>query len=91
MVDNKGKVTSTDGKILLNVIGGNTQTDSYFENVEQEDRYQILNLKEEGGKLFRENIDITALNLVNNAIIGNIAPQTKASDFKNKTSSSIRR
>ncbi len=89
MVDNKGKVTSTDGKILLNVIGGNTQTESYFENVEQEDKYQLLNLKEEGGKLFRENIDITALNLVNNAIIGNIAPKTKVSEFKTKLASQL--
>ena len=89
MVDNKGKVTSTDGKILLNVIGGNAEVDNYFENVAKKDNYQLLNLKEEGGKTFRENIDITVLNLVNNAIIGNIAPQTKTSEFKTKLASQL--
>ena len=89
MVDNKGKVTSTDGKILLNVIGGNTEVDNYFENVAKKDNYQLLNLKEEGGKTFRENIDITVLNLVNNAIIGNIAPNTKASEFKTKLAAQL--
>ncbi len=89
MVDNKGKLTSTDGKILLNVIGGNTQTESYFENVTQKDNYQLLNLKEEGGKTFRENIEITTASLVNNAIIGNIAPQTKASEFKTKLAAQL--
>ena len=89
MVDNKGKVTSTDGKILLNVIGGNTQTESYFENVEQEDKYQLLNLKEEGGKTYRVGTELTATSLVNNAIIGNIAPQTKASEFKTKLAAQL--
>ncbi len=89
MVDNKGKVTSTDGKILLNVIGGNTQTESYFENVEQEDKYQLLNLKEEGGKTYRVGTELTTASLVNNAIIGNIAPNTKASDFKTKLASQL--
>ncbi len=89
MVDNKGKVTSTDGKILLNVIGGNTETGSYFENVEKKDKYQLLSLKEEGGKTFRENIEITTANLVDNAIIGNIAPKTKASEFKTSLASQL--
>ena len=84
MVDNKGKVTSTDGKILLNVIGGNTQTESYFENVAQEDKYQILVLNSTSGKTYRQNMNLTTLNVYDNAIIGNIAPQTKASDFKTK-------
>ena len=64
MVDNKGKVTSTDGKILLNVIGGNAEVDNYFENVAKKDNYQLLNLKEEGGKTFRENIDNNFKNVV---------------------------
>ncbi len=84
MVDNKGKVTSTDGKILLNVIGGNTQIDSYFENVAQKDKYQLLVLNNTSGKTFRQNINLTTLNVYDNAIIGNIAPKTKASDFKTK-------
>ena len=86
MVDNKGKVTSTDGKILLNVIGGNTQTESYFENVTQKEDYQILVLNGniESGAINRVNMNLTTLNVYDNAIIGNIAPQTKASDFKTK-------
>ena len=86
MVDNKGKVTSTDGKILLNVIGGNTQIDSYFENVAQKDKYQllVLNGNIESGAINRQNINLTTLNVYDNAIIGNIAPKTKASDFKTR-------
>ena len=84
MVDNKGKVTSTDGKILLNVIGGNTELESYFENVAQKDKYQLLVLNNTSGKTFRQNINLTTLNVYDNAIIGNIAPKTKASDFKTK-------
>ncbi len=84
MVDNKGKVTSTDGKILLNVIGGNTEVDNYFENVAQEDKYQLLVLNSTSGKTYRQNMNLTTLNVYDNAIIGNIAPKTKASDFKTK-------
>ncbi len=84
MVDNKGKVTSTDGKILLNVIGGNTELDNYFENVAQEDKYQILVLNSTSGKTYRQNMNLTTLNVYDNAIIGNIAPKTKASEFKTK-------
>ncbi len=84
MVDNKGKVTSTDGKILLNVIGGNTEVDNYFENVSQEDKYQILVLNSTSGKTYRQNMNLTTLNVYDNAIIGNIAPKTKASEFKTK-------
>ncbi len=86
MVDNKGKVTSTDGKILLNVIGGNTALESYFENVAQKDKYQllVLNGNIESGAINRQNINLTTLNVYDNAIIGNIAPKTKASDFKTK-------
>ncbi len=71
------------------MIGGNTQTESYFENVEQEDNYQLLNLKEEGGKTYRVGTELTATSLVNNAIIGNIAPQTKASEFKTKLAAQL--
>ncbi len=74
---------------MLNVIGGNTQTESYFENVEQEDKYQLLNLKEEGGKTYRVGTELTATSLANNAIIGNIAPNTKASDFKTNLASQL--
>ena len=84
MVDNKGKVTSTDGKILLNAIGGNTEVDNYFENVAQEDKYQILVLNSTSGKTYRQNMNLTTLNVYDNAIIGNIAPKTKASEFKTK-------
>ena len=86
MVDNKGKVTSTDGKILLNVIGGNTALESYFENVAQKDKYQllVLNGNIESGAINRQNINLTTLNVYDNAIIGNIAPKTKASDFKTR-------
>ncbi len=84
MVDNKGKVTSTDGKILLNVIGGNTEVDNYFENVEQKDKYQLLVLNNTSGKTYRQNMNLTTLNVYDNAIIGNIAPNTKASEFKTK-------
>ena len=86
MVDNKGKVTSTDGKILLNVIGGNTEVDNYFENVEQKDKYQllVLNGNIESGAINRQNMNLTTLNVYDNAIIGNIAPNTKASEFKTK-------
>ncbi len=84
MVDNKGKVTSTDGKILLNVIGRNTELDNYFENVAQEDKYQILVLNSTSGKTYRQNMNLTTLNVYDNAIIGNIAPKTKASEFKTK-------
>ena len=72
MVDNKGKVTSTDGKILLNVIGGNTEVDDYFENVAQEDKYQILVLSNTSGKTYRQNMNLTTLNVYDNAIIGDI-------------------
>ncbi len=89
MVDNKGKVTSTDGKILLNVIGGNTEVDDYFENVAQEDKYQILVLNNTNGKTYRQNMNLTTLNVYDNAIIGNIAPQTKASEFKTKLASQL--
>ena len=84
MVDNKGTVTSTDGKILLNVIGGDTKLESYFENVAQEDKYQILVLNSTSGKTYRQNMNLTTLNVYDNAIIGNIAPNTKASEFKTK-------
>ncbi len=84
MVDNKGKVTSTDGKILLNVIGGNTEVDDYFENVTQKEDYQILVLNNTNGKTYRQNMNLTTLNVYDNAIIGNIAPKTTASDFKTK-------
>ena len=84
MVDNKGKVTSTDGKILLNVIGGNTEVDDYFENVSQEDKYQILVLNSISGKTYRQNMNLTTLNVYDNAIIGNISPQTKVNEFKTK-------
>ena len=89
MVDNKGKVTSTDGKILLNVIGGNTEVDNYFENVTQKDDYQILVLNSTSGKTYRQNMNLTTLNVYDNAIIGNIAPQTKASEFKTKLASQL--
>ena len=84
MVDNKGKVTSTDGKILLNVIGGNTEVDNYFENVSQEDKYQILVLNNTNGKTYRQNMNLTTLNVYDNAIIGNIATKTKVNEFKTK-------
>ncbi len=84
MVDNKGKVTSTDGKILLNVIGRNTEVESYFENVTEEESYQILVLNNTSGKTYRQNMDLTTLNVYDNAIIGNIAPKTKVSEFKTK-------
>ena len=84
MVDNKGKVTSTDGKILLNVIGGNTALESYFENITQKDKYQLLVLNNTSGKTYRQNMNLTTLNVYDNAIIGNISPKTKASDFKTK-------
>ena len=87
MVDNKGKVTSTDGKILLNVIGGNTEVDNYFENVAQKEDYQILVLNSTSGKTYRQNMNLTTLNVYDNAIIGNIAPNTKASEFKTKLAS----
>ena len=91
MVDNKGKVTSTDGKILLNVVGGNTQTESYFENVAQKEDYQILvlNGNVESGAINRVNMNLTTLNVYDNAIIGNIAPKTKASDFKAKLANQL--
>ena len=89
MVDNKGKVTSTDGKILLNVIGGNTEVDNYFENVTQKDDYQILVLNSTSGKTYRQNMNLTTLNVYDNAIIGNIAPNTKASEFKTKLASQL--
>ena len=84
MVDNKGKVTSTDGKILLNVIGGNTEVDNYFENVTQKDDYQILVLNSTSGKTYRQNMNLTTLNVYDNAIIGNIATKTKVNEFKTK-------
>ena len=89
MVDNKGKVTSTDGKILLNVIGGNTEVDNYFENEAQEDKYQLLVLNNTNGKTYRQNMNLTTLNVYDNAIIGNIAPKTKASEFKTKLASQL--
>ena len=89
MVDNKGKVTSTDGKILLNVIGGNTEVDNYFENVAQEDKYQILVLNSTSGKTYRQNMNLTTLNVYDNAIIGNIAPQTKVSEFKTRLANQL--
>ncbi len=92
MVDNKGKVTSTDGKILLNVIGGNTQTDSYFEsNKNITNDYMLLDLSIDSvtGKTYRVGSEITTASLVNNAIIGNIAPKTKASEFKTKLASQL--
>ncbi len=89
MVDNKGKVTSTDGKILLNVIGGNTEVDNYFENVAQEDKYQLVVLNNTSGKTFRQNMNLTTLNVYDNAIIGNVAPNTKASEFKTKLASQL--
>ncbi|HRF36734.1 MAG TPA: hypothetical protein PLZ09_05495, partial [Clostridia bacterium] len=81
------KVTSTDGKILLNVIGGNTQTDSYFEsNKNITNDYMLLDLSIDSvtGKTYRVGTELTTASLVNKAIIGNIAPQTKASEFKTK-------
>ncbi len=92
MVDNKGKVTSTDGKILLNVIGGNTQTDSYFEsNKNITNDYMLLDLSIDSvtGKTYRVGSEITTASLVNKAIIGNIAPKTKASEFKTKLASQL--
>ena len=92
MVDNKGKVTSTDGKILLNVIGGNTQTDSYFEsNANITNDYMLLDLSIDSvtGKTYRVGTELTTASLVNNAIIGNIAPNTKASEFKTKLASQL--
>ena len=92
MVDNKGKVTSTDGKILLNVIGGNTQTNSYFEsNANITNDYMLLDLSIDSvtGKTYRVGSEITTASLVNNAIIGNIAPQTKASDLKTNLASQL--
>ncbi len=89
MVDNKGKVTSTDGKILLNVIGGNTEVDNYFENVAQEDKYQLLVLNNTNGKTYRQNMNLTTLNVYDNAIIGNIALKTTASEFKTKLASQL--
>ncbi len=92
MVDNKGKVTSTDGKILLNVIGGNTQTNSYFEsnaNITNDYMLWDLSIDNVTGKTFRVGSEITTASLVNNAIIGNIAPQTKASEFKTKLASQL--
>ena len=91
MVDNKGKVTSTDGKILLNVIGGNTALESYFENITQKEDYQILVLNGniESGSVNRQNINLTTLNVYDNAIIGNIAPNTKASEFKTKLANQL--
>ncbi len=92
MVDNKGKVTSTDGKILLNVIGGNTQTDSYFEsNANITNDYMLLDLSIDSvtGKTYRVGTELTATSLANNAIIGNIAPKTKASDLKTNLASQL--
>ncbi len=92
MVDNKGKVTSTDGKILLNVIGGNTQTNSYFEsnaNITNDYMLWDLSIDSVTGKTYRVGTELTATSLANNAIIGNIAPKTKASEFKAKLSSQL--
>ena len=41
------------------------------------------------GKTYRVGSEITTASLVNNAIIGNIAPQTKASEFKTKLASQL--
>ena len=92
MVDNKGKVTSTDGKILLNVIGGNTQTDSYFEsnaNITNDYMLWDLSIDSVTGKTYRVGTELTATSLANNAIIGNIAPKTKASDLKTNLASQL--
>ncbi len=92
MVDNKGKVTSTDGKILLNVIGGNTQTNSYFEsnaNITNDYMLWDLSIDSVTGKTYRVGSEIKTASLVNNAIIGNIAPNTKASEFKTKLASQL--
>ncbi len=92
MVDNKGKVTSTDGKILLNVIGGNTQTNSYFEsnaNITNDYMLWDLSIDSVTGKTYRVGTELTATSLANNAIIGNIAPKTKASDLKTNLASQL--
>jgi len=92
MVDNKGKVTSTDGKILLNVIGGNTETNSYFEsnkNITNDYMLWDLSIDSVTGKTYRVGSEITTASLVNNAIIGNIAANTKASDFKIKLAAQL--
>lgn len=85
MIDNKGNVTSTDGKILFNVIGGITNLDSYFTNIVGVDKYQMWNLNTADNKVLRTGTDITAAaNLVSNGIIGNIPVNTTASAFKTK-------
>ena len=85
MIDNKGNVTSTDGKILFNVIGGITNLDSYFTNIVGADKYQMWNLNNADNKVLRTGTDITAAaNLVSNGIIGNIPVNTTASAFKTK-------
>ena len=85
MNDNKGKVTSTDGKILFNVIGGITNLDSYFTNIVGADKYQMWNLNTADNRVLRTGTDITAAaNLVSNGIIGNIPVNTTASVFKTK-------
>ena len=92
MVDNKGKVTSTDGKILLNVIGGNTEVDDYFENVANiTNGYMLWDLSIDSvtGKTYRVCTELTETSLANNAIIGNIAPKTKASDLKTSLASQL--
>ncbi len=85
MIDNKGNVTSTDGKILFNVIGGITNLDSYFTNIVGADKYQMWNLNTADNRVLRTGTDITAAaNLVSNGIIGNIPVNTTASVFKTK-------
>ncbi|HRF36308.1 MAG TPA: hypothetical protein PLZ09_03325, partial [Clostridia bacterium] len=92
MVDNKGKVTSTDGKILLNAIGKYTKIDSYFDSIASDKNvYEIwsIGIDSMHGKIYRTSRELTTSKLYNNAIIGNIAPQTKANVFKTKLATQL--
>ncbi len=92
MVDNKGKVTTTDGKILLKVIGGNTEINSYFDSIASDkNTYEMwsISIDTRHGKIYRTSREITTSILYNNRVIGNIAPQTSANVFKAKLATQL--
>ena len=78
--------------MLFRSIGGNTQTDSYFEsnkNITNDYMLWDLSIDSVTGKTYRVGTELTATSLANNAIIGNIAPKTKASDLKTNLASQL--
>ena len=66
--------------------------DSYFEsnkNIANDYMLWDLSIDSVTGKTYRVGSEITTASLVNNAIIGNIAPKTKASEFKTELAAQL--